>query len=60
MPNILMYAKAVIAAVGVLAGLVVAAVSDQAISFDEANGIWLAAVAVLTALGVWRVPNKPA
>lgn len=53
------YLKAVVAAVGALAMSVEAAVSDQAISFKEANGVWLAVLAVLTAVGVYALPNKP-
>lgn len=51
--------KAVAAAVGGVVMLVYAAVQDEAISFDEANGIWLAVLGVLTVLGVYAVPNKP-
>lgn len=54
------YLKAIVAAVGSLATVVVAAASDQAISFDEANGIVVAALAVLTAIGVYAAPNRPA
>lgn len=54
------YLKAVVAAVGAVVMAVTAAASDQAISFDEANGIWLAVIGVLTALGVWATPNRPA
>lgn len=53
------YLKAIVAAVGSLAAVVVAAASDKAISFDEANGIWLAVIAVLTAVGVYAAPNRP-
>ncbi len=52
------YLKAVVAAVGVVVMTVTAAASDQAISFDEASGIWLAVAGVLTALGVYAVPNR--
>lgn len=54
------YLKAIVAAVGALVMVVQAAASDQAISFDEANGIWLAVIGVLTAVGVWAAPNRPA
>ena len=54
------YLKAVVAAVGVLVIAVHAAASDKAISFDEANGLWLALEAVLTAAGVFAVRNDPA
>lgn len=52
------YLKAAVAAAGAVVMAVTAAVSDKAISFDEANGIWLAVVGVLTALGVYAAPNK--
>lgn len=58
--NVLNKAKAVAAAVGVLVTLAIAATGDKAISFDEASGLWAALAAVLTVLGVYRVPNKPA
>jgi hypothetical protein len=51
--------KAVVAAVGAVVMAVTAAASDQAVSFDEANGIWLAVIGALTALGVWAAPNRP-
>lgn len=54
------YLKAVVAAVGALAMVVTAAVSDKAISLDEANGIIVALLAVATAVGVYAAPNKPA
>jgi hypothetical protein len=54
------YLKAIVAAVGALAMTVTAAISDEAISFDEANGIIVALLAVATAVGVYAAPNKPA
>jgi hypothetical protein len=54
------YLKAIVAAVGALAMTVTAVVSDQAISFDEVNGVLVAFFAVLTAVGVYAAPNKPA
>jgi len=51
--------KAVVAAVGGVLTLVYVAMQDQAISFDEASGIWAAVLVALTAFGVWRAPNKP-
>lgn len=54
------YLKAIVAAVGVLALVVHAAVADQSLSLDEAQGIWQAVLAVLTAVGVYSVPNRPA
>lgn len=53
-----LYAKkawvgAVVAAVGNVVVLVQTAVADEAITFDEAEGIVMAAVAVLTTLGVF-------
>lgn len=53
------YLKAIVAAVGSLAAVIVAAASDKAISLDEANGIWLAVIAALTAVGVYAAPNRP-
>lgn len=53
------YLKTIVAAVGALVLLVVAAASDKAISLDEANGIWLAVIAVATAAGVYAAPNRP-
>jgi hypothetical protein len=60
MTKVLEYAKAVVAAVGVVVMVVVAALGDQAVSLDEAKGIWLAVLGVLTAIGVYAAPNKPA
>jgi hypothetical protein len=57
--KILDKAKAIVAAVGTLVTLVVAASADQAVSLDEATGIWTAVLAVATVLGVYAVPNKP-
>jgi hypothetical protein len=54
------YLKAVVAAVGALAMTVTAAISDEAISLDEANGIIVALLAVATAVGVYAAPNRPA
>ena len=59
MDKILERLKAVVAAVGGVATLVYVAVQDEAISFDEASGIWAAVLVALTAFGVWRAPNKP-
>lgn len=53
------YLKAIVAAVGALAMTVTAALSDEAVTFDEANGVLLAVLAVATAVGVYAVPNKP-
>lgn len=53
------YLKAIVAALGALAMTVTTVLSDQAISFDEANGVWLAVLAVLTAAGVYAAPNRP-
>jgi len=57
--NILAYAKALVAAAGSVVVLAIAAMSDKAITFDEANGIWLAIVAALTTAGVFAVKNRP-
>lgn len=51
------YLKAIVAAFGALAMTVTAALSDRAVSLDEANGIWLAVEGVLTAAGVYAVRN---
>ena len=59
MDKILDKAKAIVAAAGTLVTLVVAASADQAVSLDEAAGIWTAVLAVATVLGVYAVPNKP-
>lgn len=59
MDKILDKAKALVAAVGTLVTLVVAASADQAVSLDEATGIWTAVLAVATVLGVYAVPNRP-
>jgi predicted small integral membrane protein len=59
MDKILERLKAVVAAVGGVATLVYLAIQDQAISFDEASGIGAALLVALTAVGVWRAPNKP-
>lgn len=53
------YLKAIVAALGALAMTVTAAISDEAVSLDEANGIVLAVLAVLTAVGVYAAPNRP-
>lgn len=53
------YLKAIVAAIGALAMTVTAALSDKAVSFDEANGILLAVLAVATAVGVYAAPNQP-
>lgn len=53
-------AKAIVAAVGAVVTLGFAAWQDKAISLDEANGIITAVLAVLTVIGVYAVPNKPA
>lgn len=60
MDNLFRYAKSVVAVVGTVATLVQAALADQAVSLDEAQGIWTAVLAGLTVLGVWAVPNKSA
>ena len=52
------YAKSIVAAVGGLVMLVYVAIQDEAITFDEANGIWLAVLAVLTTAGVYGVRNR--
>lgn len=52
-------AKAIVTAIGGLVILVYVAVQDKAISLDEANGIGLAVLAVLTVAGVYAVPNRP-
>jgi hypothetical protein len=54
------YAKSVVAAVGAVVTLVQAALADQAVSLDEAQGIWTAVLAAVTVALVWFVPNKPA
>lgn len=54
------YLKAIVAALGALAMTVTTVLSDKAISFDEANGVLLAVIAVLTAAGVYAAPNRPA
>ena len=59
MDRLLESAKAVVAAVGVLGTLVVAAVADEAIRFDEASAIAKALGGLATAFAVWRVPNRP-
>jgi hypothetical protein len=59
MSKILEYAKSIVAAVGAVAAAVQLAVADQAVSFDEANGIWLAITGLLTVLGVYAVRNAP-
>lgn len=50
--------KAVVAAVGALIMVITAATADQAISLDEARGIWLAVEGILTAIGVYAVRNR--
>jgi hypothetical protein len=54
------YAKAVVAAVGAVVTLVQASLADQAVSLDEAQGIWTAVLAALTVIAVWFTPNKSA
>jgi hypothetical protein len=56
--KLLQYAKSVVAAVGTVVTLVQAALADQAVSLDEASGIWTAVLAALTVIAVWVVPNK--
>jgi hypothetical protein len=58
MDKILTKAKAIAAAVGAVITLTQAALADQALSLDEASGIWTAVLAALTVLGVYAVPNK--
>lgn len=53
-------AKALVGAVGLVVTLVQAAVADQAISLDEAEGIATAVLAAVTVVSVWFVPNKKA
>lgn len=53
------YLKAIVGAAGALVMLLHAVLSDQAISFDEASGVWQAVIALLTAVGVYAVPNRP-
>lgn len=60
MDNLFRYAKSVVAVVGTVVTLAQAALADQAVSLDEAQGIWTAVLAGLTVLGVWAVPNKSA
>jgi len=54
------YAKAVVAAVGIVVTLVQAALADQAVSLDEASGIWTAVLAAITVIATWAVPNREA
>ena len=53
----------VVTAVGGVATVVQATVADDAISLDEAKGVWLAVTAAVTtiaaAYGVWRTRNAP-
>lgn len=58
MDKIARYAKGIVGAVGTLVTVVHAALQDQAISFDEASGIWTAVLGVLTVVGVVQVPNR--
>lgn len=60
MSKILEYAKGVVAAGGVLVNVVIVATADQAISFDEARGIWLAIVGLATVAGVIATKNRSA
>lgn len=60
MDKILTKAKAIVAAVGVVVTLAQAAWADQAVSLDEAAGIWTAVLAAATVIGVYVTPNKPA
>jgi hypothetical protein len=60
MDKLLEYAKAVVAAVGSVVTLVQAALADQAVSLDEAQGIWTAVLAAATVVAVLWTPNKPA
>jgi len=59
MNSVLAYAKSVVAAIGTVVTLVQAAAADQAISLDEASGIWTALLALATVVGVYAVPNRP-
>lgn len=54
------YAKAVVAAVGSVITLVQAAIADEAITFDEAQGIYTAVLLAVTTIAVGLVPNKDA
>jgi len=58
MDKVLARLKAVVAAVGTVVTLTQAALADQALSLDEAAGVWTAVLAALTVLGVYAVPNK--
>lgn len=53
----------VIVAIGNVVSLVQVAAADQAISFDEARGIWLAVTAVVTTVltvrQVFKTKNAP-
>lgn len=60
MDKLLERVKAVVAAVGTVITLGSAALADQALSLDEATGVWTAVLAVLTVVGVYAAPNKPA
>jgi hypothetical protein len=57
------WAAGVVVAIGEVVTLVQVAVSDDAISLDEAKGIYLAATQVVTLVvavyAVWRARNKP-
>lgn len=52
------YAKAVVAAVGVVVTLVQASLADQAVSLDEAQGIITAVLAAVTVAATYAVPNR--
>lgn len=58
------WAAGVVVAVGQVVAAVQLAVADEAISFDEAQGIWLlvteAATVVFTAVAVFRTRNARA
>lgn len=60
MDKLAVYAKSVVAAIGTVVTLVQAAIADQAVSLDEAQGVWTAVLAALTVISVWWVPNKTA
>jgi len=59
MSKVLVYAKAVVAAVVSVGTLVVAAAVDKNISFDEAGVIWAALLAALTGGAVAATRNRP-
>jgi hypothetical protein len=60
MSNILTYAKAVAAAVLGLVTVVVAVIADRVISFEEIELVVAALGVLATAIGVYKVENKPA